>query len=244
MPLNQNVWDILGKSSFNTHINEDEIDPRAADNILIAWPPILELIQSEFKSSKNVKVLDYGCGTGGFCNKLNKLGYKVVGIDTSEEMINTAQKNSPKEIQFIKSDHSIIQSLNKFNIVTTIMTLQFIENINSVFETLSDSLVKEGILLVVDFNKEHVRECLKANISFANFDSNENPKKGWKTFGEIKTPVFIRDTEEYEIIANKNGLKKILEVYPPFTKEFIDKYPQDKRPKNVSEYLILGYKKL
>lgn len=243
MTSNRNIWDILGKSSFNTHVKEDEIDPRAADNILIAWPPILKLILSEFTPNKVIKVLDYGCGTGGFCNKLNKLGYEVMGIDTSEEMVNVAKNNSPQEIQYMKGDHTIISQLNKFNIVTTIMTLQFIERIDDVFETLSNSLVRGGILIVVDFNKEHVKECLKSKISFADFDSMENPKKGWKTFGEIKTPVFIRTAEEYEVIAKKNKLEKILEAYPPFTKEFIDKYPQDKRPKNASEYLILGYKK-
>lgn len=244
MTSNKNIWDILGKSSFNTHVKEDEIDPRAADNILIAWPPILKLIQSQFPPSKEIKALDYGCGVGGFCNRLNEIGYKVTGLDASEGMIDTAKKNSPSEITYLQSDQTIIPTLGKFNIITTIMTLQFIENIEKVFKTLSNALVKGGILVIVDFNREHVKECLKTKISFTNFDSNQFPVKGWKMFGEIKTPVFIRDEKEYAKLANINGLTKVLEEYPPFTKEFINKYPLDKRPKNVSEYLILGYKKL
>mgnify|MGYP001593726556 CR=1 FL=1 len=184
MTLNQNVWNILGKSSFNTHVIEDEIDPRAADNILIAWPPILELMQSEFTPNKDTKVLDYGCGTGGFCNRLNKLGYKVAGVDPAEEMINTAKHNTSSKIPYYKGDQTIVSSLGKFQIVTSIMTLQFIENLTSVFQTLSNSLLPGGLLIIVDFNKEWVKECLKIPISFADFDSNENPKNGWKTFGE------------------------------------------------------------
>ncbi|MFA6532686.1 MAG: class I SAM-dependent methyltransferase [Patescibacteria group bacterium] len=242
MPFNQNVWDVLGKSNFNTHIKEDEIDPRAADNILIAWPPILELLQSQFLPNREVNVLDYGCGTGGFCNKLFNLGYEVTGVDLSEEMINTAKHNTATGISYHKGDQTMVYSLGKFQIITSIMTLQFIENLNSVFQTLSNSLLPGGLLIIVDFNKEWVKECLKIPISFADFDSNDNPKKGWKTFGEIKTPVFIRESKDYDLLATNNNLQKILEVKPPFTVEFNEKYP-DKRPKNVSEYLILGYKK-
>ena len=242
MVLNQNVWDVLGKSSFNTHVKEDEIDPRAADNILIAWPPILKLIQSQFPPSKKTIILDYGCGTGGFCNKIHNLRYKVTGVDLSEEMIYTAKHNTSTEISYNIGNDTIVSSLGKFQIITSIMTLQFIENLTSVFQTLSNSLLPGGLLIIVDFNKEWVKECLKIPISFADFDSDENPKNGWKTFGEIRTPVYIRELKDYEQLAKENNLKKILEVKPPFTNEFNEKYP-DKRPKNISEYLILGYKK-
>lgn len=242
MTSNQNVWDILGKSSFNTHVKEDEIDPRVADNILIAWPPIISLIQSQYPATKEINILDFGCGTGGFCNKLFKLGYKVTGIDPSEEMINTAKHNTSSEISYNIGNETTVSPLGKFQIITSIMTLQFIDNLTSVFQTLSNSLLSGGLLIIVDFNKDWVKECIKVPISFADFDSNENPKNGWKTFGEIRTPVFIRESKEYDQLATNNGLKKILEVKPPFTAKFIEKYP-DKRPKNVSEYLILGYKK-
>ena len=61
-------WDKLA-NKFNTH-KDDEIDPGAADNIVIAWPVILSEINKNFKQNNN-EVLDYGCGTGGFSNKLN-----------------------------------------------------------------------------------------------------------------------------------------------------------------------------
>ncbi len=67
-------------------------------------------------------------------------------------------------------------------------------------------------------------------------------KMAGKHLERVRTPVFIRESKDYDQLATKNGLKKILEVKPPFTTEFNEKYP-DKRPKNVSEYLILGYRK-
>ena len=43
-------------------------------------------------------------------------------------------------------------------------------------------------------------------------------------------------------IAEKYGLQNLLEKYPPFTKEFLSKYPMS-TPTHHSEFLILGYRK-
>ena len=42
-------WDKLA-NKFNTH-KDDEIDPGAADNIVIAWPVILSEINKNFKQN-------------------------------------------------------------------------------------------------------------------------------------------------------------------------------------------------
>lgn len=238
----QNVWNLLAKSSFDTHIKGDLVDPRSADNILIAWPPIVHLIQTTFPSLKEIRILDFGCGTGGFCLKLNNLGYKVTGIDSSKEMIDIAKRNLPESVTLLLGDQSSIPVCGQFNVIVSIMTLQFIENLTNIFHILINALLPGGLLIIADFNKEWVKECLKIPISFRDFDSNINPHKGWKTFGALKTPVYIREAEEYDLFANHNSLDKILEVRPPFSDEFINKYP-DKRPKHLSEYLILAYHK-
>jgi ubiquinone/menaquinone biosynthesis C-methylase UbiE len=157
-------------------------------------------------------------------------------------MINTAKDHSPQSIKYITGDASSIPQNSIFQIIVSIMTLQFIDNLEKVFSSLINHLQSSGIFLIADFNKEWVKESLRVPISFADFDSNENPYKGWKTFGDLKTPVYIRDSKTYDDLALKNGLIKFMESYPPFTQEFIQKYP-DNRPKNVAEYLILGYKK-
>lgn len=237
----QNPWDILG-SKFNIHLKKGQIDPRVADNILIAWPSILKLITQEYPNPKRIKVLDFGCGTGGFCRRLNQLGYTVTGIDQSNEMIKTAIAHSPSAIKYILGNQSKFQTLETFDIITSIMTTPFIEELDNVIKSLASKLNQNGIIIIADFNKDWVKECLKIPVSFADFDSNDNPNKGQKTFGDIKIPVFIRDSKEYDNVAKQNGLGKIFEDYPPFTEEFIQKYPDD-RPKNNPEYMILGYKK-
>ena len=122
------------------------------------------------------------------------------------------------------------------------MTIQFIENAFEVMDHLNEAIVPGGLMILVDFNKTWVQESLRLRLWFENFDSIDSPTKGWKTFGEAKMPVYIREAKEYERIANRMGLSKILDVNPPFTNEFITKYP-DYIPNNVSEYQIIGYRK-
>ena len=243
MPSLENPWDILGKNNFNVHVKKGEIDPSAADNILIAWPPILSQLNKSFPNPKGIKVLDYGCGTGGFCNELASLGYDMTGIDTSAEMINTAKHNSSKSISYFVGNENVIPLNEEYNVIVSIMTAPFIKDLDGALRALIAHLRKDGLLFVVDFNREWVKESLRRKLWFVHFDSSDFPKEGMKTFGSLSTPVYIRDSSDYEELTKTNNFKRILNVSPPFTSKFIKKYPEY-TPVNVPEYLILGYKKL
>jgi 2-polyprenyl-3-methyl-5-hydroxy-6-metoxy-1,4-benzoquinol methylase len=52
---------------------------------------------------KELRILEFGCGNGHFCNVLSTTGHNVVGVDVSETGIEHARKNFPG-IQFIQSD--------------------------------------------------------------------------------------------------------------------------------------------
>ncbi|OGG01397.1 hypothetical protein A2Z33_02550 [Candidatus Gottesmanbacteria bacterium RBG_16_52_11] len=240
MMVNQgNPWDSLGRKTFNTNLQEGEIDPRVADNVLIAWPVIFGAISKEVDVLTG-RALDFGCGTGAFCIALQKLGFSVTGIDPSEEMIRIAKQNSPATVTYVKGDYSVAE--NGYKVISSIMVFQFIRDIETVFSVLIKSLSPGGILIFAVHNPDWVSECLKQGIGFSGFDSVINPTSGMKDFGDIHIPVFIRRSSEFDSLAAKYGLKKFLEAYPPFTQEFIEKYP-DNRPKNIPEFLILGYKK-
>ncbi|MBI5613392.1 class I SAM-dependent methyltransferase [Candidatus Gottesmanbacteria bacterium] len=240
--MSQNLWDILGQKTFNTQIKEEEVDPRTADNILLAWPPILELLAKHYAQTKNIKVLDFGCGAGGFCNKLHDLGFEMTGIDPSVGMIESARQHSFQDIQYILGDQNTLTSSESFDVITSIMTLPFIENIFETFKILTNLLKPNGLFCIAVFNPEWVKESLKKKMWFSDFDSSENPKVGWKTFGQLKTPIFIRDAKTYTDIAKRYHLHQVLLEYPVFTPEFMQKYP-DYYPNNVSEYIILGFQK-
>jgi hypothetical protein len=53
----------------------------AADNILIAWPVILQFIATHGPDLHGSRVLDYGCGVGSFAQHLHEHGAQVTGND-------------------------------------------------------------------------------------------------------------------------------------------------------------------
>ncbi|OGG26271.1 hypothetical protein A2960_04825 [Candidatus Gottesmanbacteria bacterium RIFCSPLOWO2_01_FULL_39_12b] len=236
-----NDWDRLS-NYFDT--SKNDIKSGAADNMMIAWPVILNFIQKYAPRNENIKVLDYGCGGGGFSNKLFSLGFDVTGVDLSSEMIAIAKKNYGEKVKFITGNSNILTSLGKFDIITSIMTLQFIKNVADTIDNFSKVLYKSNLLVFAVFNPAYVVEGIKIKRGFTDFDSDTNPKEGEKLFndGSIRIPVYIRTAYEYNAIAEKYGFKNVLEEYPEFTREYVNKYPEDRIYKN-SEYLILGYRK-
>ena len=109
---NNNPWDVLSQY-FDTYASDEKIRSGAADNILIAWPPIVDLIEKRFPTRKGCRAVDFGCGAGGFCNKLFKLGFSVTGVDSSKEMIRVARKNSPAEIEYVVGNDEVLNRLPK-----------------------------------------------------------------------------------------------------------------------------------
>lgn len=218
---------------FDTGGQTKKIDARAADNILMVWPAILKLVNEHFTSKINLKALDFGCGTGAFCQKLNDLGFSVTGTDIAEEMIKRARKNTDKNINYFVGDSSILGKLSPFALISSIMVFQFIKSIKQTFDDIDQSLKKGGMLVFVSFNPDWVKECLKMKFRFGD---------GFIDFNGVKIPIYIRSAKGYDRLMRKYKYKKVLEAYPSFTREFLDEYP-GKYPVNVPKFLILGYAK-
>jgi len=73
------------------------------------------------KFNKKIKrILDVCCGTGRFSIPLGEMGYKVVGIDISKEMLNVAKKKvkkNNKNVALKLVDMRTYKSKNKFDCV-------------------------------------------------------------------------------------------------------------------------------
>ena len=236
----KNPWDSLSQY-FDT--NKEDLEAGSADNILIAWPVILQFIREYTRENKDLRLLEFGCGTGGFANKLQVMGFNVTGIDSSSKMIEVAKKAHGNSIDFKIGDSTIVPRLGKFDVITSVMALQFIENIDETIKDLSQSLNPRGIFVFAVFNPNYVVDGIKSKKVFMDFDSDTKPTKGITEFSsEIRVSTFIRTASEYNQLARKYGFKPLLEKYPPFPQEFLAKYRQN-IPTNHSEYLILGYKR-
>ena len=236
-----NPWDSLSEH-FNGKKDLSQIDTDAADNILIAWPVIIEQINTHF-TKQTIGILDYGCGAGAFCEKLRTLGYrKVVGMDNSAAMIQMAKINYGDHARFVQGTAETPLSLAAVEVITGIMVFQFIADIERTLANLLPVLKPGGLLIFAVHNPDMVTAALKKEkLLFSDFESSEHPAHGLIHLGGISIPIFIRTAKEYDALLYQLGMTKVLESYPPFTKEFLAQYTPD--VPDVPEYLILGYRK-
>lgn len=57
------------------------------------------LIKNYIPKNKNIRIIDLGCGIGGFTNEIFKAGYtNIQGVDVSEESVRAAQSNGVQNI--------------------------------------------------------------------------------------------------------------------------------------------------
>ncbi len=106
---------------------------------------------------KGKKVLELGCGGGQVSIALTKKGAVCTGIDISHKQIEFARKNAKKEgvnVEFIELPFSKINKLKpgKFDIVISIMAIQYCTDLNALLKNVRDLLVKNGIFV---FSIEH-----------------------------------------------------------------------------------------
>ncbi|MFA5855006.1 MAG: class I SAM-dependent methyltransferase [Candidatus Gracilibacteria bacterium] len=246
MQKGQKTWDNLSRGYFN-NFNEDEIELEAVENLYFAWPVIKKFVKKNIKNSKNKRALDFGCGTGQVCTELNSLGFIAGGIDYSSGMIKVAKKSIDRRVHLYLGDSKkaveVAKKEGKFDLIVSILTFPFIEKIEQTIKDLHRSLAESGYLCFVAFNEDWVRTALKNGVDYERIPGNRGIKKLMFNFGKNrKVEVFHRSANEYDKIFAGLGCKKLMEEYPLFTKKFISKvYPQ--MPENISEYMILGYKK-
>lgn len=82
------------------HILYENRDHKEAKNFI-------KKILKYLKLDRGSKILDAACGKGRHSIEIEKLGYKVLGIDLSKNSINKAKKNENKNLKFLIHDISI-----------------------------------------------------------------------------------------------------------------------------------------
>ncbi|BAY91145.1 MULTISPECIES: class I SAM-dependent DNA methyltransferase [unclassified Tolypothrix] len=140
---------------------------------------------------KEAHILDVCCGTGQIAQRLLQKGYRVTGIDGSEEMLHYARKNAPNA-EFILEDARYFQFLPTFGaVISTDVGLNLIttiEELQSVFQNVYQALLKNGIfvfdlyveeLCIEDWQTSKNRGEAKDNHAWiSQFDYNTETKIG------------------------------------------------------------------
>lgn len=94
--------------------------------------------------NKKSKVLDVGCGTGGFASKILD-DYEVYGMDTSELALEYSKSRGIKNL-FLGTLQEMDKSI-KFDAITILDVIEHIEDDKSIVKECFDRLKKDGYII-------------------------------------------------------------------------------------------------
>lgn len=157
--------------------------------------------------NKKSKILDIGCADGKLMEDFINLGFQdLSGIDNSENMISIAKKKLKKNnlnLNFYTQDVEKIKLKDKYNIITAIGLIEYLNNINKFSIKIDSLLKKNGILIIESRNKLF-------NLYSSNRYTLNDKKKLDKYFEEVTNFEKEFKTKELEQITI-NVIKKINE---------------------------------
>lgn len=104
------------------------------------------------KQDKKINtILNMGCGTGNHDVELSKLGFKIHGIDLSNDMINEAKEKEHDDLSFEVSDIRTYTSNIKYDAITSLFHVVSYQNTNedliNTFKTAYNLLKENGIFI-------------------------------------------------------------------------------------------------
>jgi len=103
-------------------------------------------------------ILELGCGTGKHAELLSKMGYEVLGIDMSQEMLETANSRlsdlEEKQAAKLSFDHGDVRAYRTERYFDAVISLFHVmsyqtanKDLQDVFETVKVHLIKGGIFI-------------------------------------------------------------------------------------------------
>ncbi|WP_022765098.1 class I SAM-dependent DNA methyltransferase [Butyrivibrio sp. XPD2006] len=155
-------------------------------------------------------VVELGCGTGSFTQELYKLGYDIMGIDLSPEMLNLARQKSAEagiDIMYLEQD---MRELDLYCTAGTIVSV--CDSINYVLEDqevidtfkLVNNFLYPGGLFIFDFNTLHKYRDVIGDTTIA--ENREDCSFIWDNYyheddhvNEYDLTIFARCDEKDEV---------------------------------------------
>ncbi len=128
------------------------------------------------KPEKHETILDLGCGTGDLTFEIFKCCRKVIGIDSSEEMIAAARSKFP-EIEFERMDAQHLEYKNVFDAIFSNAVLHWVADQKTAIRGMYEAL-RPGGRIILEFggkgNNEQMLGSLRRSFNNRGLYDNAN----------------------------------------------------------------------
>ena len=191
----------------------------------LAYRDLPEII---FEHVKGRKAIDFGCGTGRSTRFLQKLGFNVIGIDISEDMIEKAREIDHKGNYCLVKDGKFSSFKDyAYDLVLSVFTFDNIPTLEKKVRNLREigQLLKNEGKLVNLVSSPEIYTHEWASLSTKDFPENKCAKSGDKvriiiTDSEDKRPVedIVWTDKCYQETYKRAGLE-LIETCKPLAKE-------------------------
>jgi ubiquinone/menaquinone biosynthesis C-methylase UbiE len=191
----------------------------------LAYRDLPEII---FEYVRGRRATDFGCGTGRSTRFLQKLGFDVIGVDISEDMVKKARElDSAGDYCLVKEGGLSQLKDNAYDLVLSAFTFDNIPTMDTkvrIFKGIRRVLKSEGIIVnLVSSPEIYVHEW--ASFSTRDFPENKQAKSGDKvriiiTAVEDKRPVEdVVWSDEYYRETYKRAKLELIRTHKPLAKE-------------------------
>lgn len=223
------------------------------------WAEYVHMLLKEYGVRDGI-ICELGCGTGEMTARLDKKGYEVIGIDSSEDMLSVAldkQSEAGTDILYLNQD------MREFELYGTVAafvgvcdSMNYIlspEELVQVFRLVNNYLDKDGIF-VFDLKTEYFYNKVLGNSVFA--DNSEDCSLIWeneydpeKKLNSYVLTIYNKLEEEdglYERIEEEHfqraySLEEIKQLVEKAGMEFVTAYDAftKEAPKETSERIYI-----
>lgn len=171
-------------------------------------------------------ILDVGCGTGSISKdvaiKIGDSG-KIIGIDNTEKFIisGKATYDNVKNLELIHCDLFEYETHQKFDLIISARTLQWLSNPKSALEKMKSLLKPDGMISILDYNHNKLEWNPQPPVSMREF---YNIFLKWRSEAGMNNGI----ADELPLLMEEIGLVEIEKIN---SDEHYEKHREDFKSK-------------